>query len=49
MRISPITVYVREDDDDVWQWSRRHAQAEGISLARLIVIALRAYQDTINP
>ena len=41
-----VSVYVRDDDLDVWERAERYAKARRLSMSALIMTALEWYLDT---
>lgn len=40
-----VTIYTRPIDHETWEWARSKAADDRVSLARIVVDALRAYRE----
>jgi hypothetical protein len=45
VRMGKKTVYVREDDQQVWEWAERYARERRMPVSGLIMAALERYKE----
>jgi hypothetical protein len=43
------SIYVRAEDDDLWQWAQAYARAHRMPVSALIMLALERLREDENP